>query len=309
MRPSRLLSYLILLLLTCIWGTTWAAIRVGLEGIPPLTGVALRFSIAGTVLLGAAVVIRVPLGRARTERRLWVVNGLCTFCGSYGIIYWAEQWVPSGLTAVLFATFPLIVAVLAHFWLPGERMTGQSAVGVVVGFAGVAVLFSSDFDRLGGPGTAFAAAVVLLAPVISAAAQIAVKRWGREVHPLSITAVPMLMTGGIMGALAALLERHRPVSFDGRSVASLFYLALVGSALAFSLYFWLLRHLPATQMALVAYTAPVLAVVVGSIAFDEPITLRLLIGAVLVAAGVALALRAGHGAPLEGTAETAAESR
>ncbi len=296
MRPSRLLSYLILLLLTCIWGTTWSVIRVGLHGIPPLTGVAMRFTIAGTVLLGVALTLRVPLGRARHERRLWVVNALCTFCTSYGLVYWAEQWLTSGLTAVLFATFPLLVAVFAHLWLPGERLTVGSATGVMVGFAGIAVLFSADLERLGGPRAAFVATVLLIAPAASAVAQVAVKRWGREVHPLSITAVPMLLTGGVMGTLAAAVERQREVTFDAPSVGALLYLALVGSALAFSLYFWLLRHLPSTQVSLVAYTAPVLAVVVGTLALDEPVTPRMLAGSALVAAGVAVALRAGHAA-------------
>ncbi|HEX5760476.1 MAG TPA: EamA family transporter [Thermoanaerobaculia bacterium] len=292
MPPTRLVSYLILGLLTLIWGTTWAAIRVGLEGVPPFTGVALRFAIAGAVLLPLAWGLGVRLGRSAVERRLWLVNGLCTFCGSYGIVYWAEQWVPSGLAAVLFAVFPLIVAVLAHFAVPGERLTVRRAVGVALGFAGIAVLFSGDFAPLGGRQARIAAAVLLLAPLVSAIAQIAIKRWGAGIHPLSLTAVPMLLTGGIMGAVAAAVERGRPVVFDGPSVAALLYLALVGSALAFSLYFWLLQHLAATHVALVAYTAPVLAVIVGAVALDEPVTLRALAGAALVVAGVALALRA-----------------
>ena len=294
MAPTRLVSYLVLGLLTLIWGTTWAAIRVGLGGVPPFTGVALRFAIAGAALLLVAWGVRAPLGRSAVERRLWVVNALCTFCGSYGVVYWAEQWVPSGLAAVLFAVFPLLVAVMAHFAVPGERLTPARLVGVAVGFVGIAVLFSGDFEPLGGRQAMVAAVVLLLAPLVSAVAQIAIKRWGAGIHPLSLTAVPMLLTGGIMGALAAAVERGRPVTFDGPSVAALLYLALVGSAVAFSLYFWLLQHLPATHVALVAYTAPVLAVVIGAVALDEPITPRMLAGGALVVAGVALALRAAH---------------
>lgn len=292
MRPSRLLSYLALSLLTCIWGTTWAVIRVGLEGIPPFTGVALRFSLAGTVLLTIALTLRVSLGKQPRERLLWLVNAACTFCASYGLVYWAEQWLPSGLTAVIFATFPLLVALMAHLWIPGERLTRAGAAGVAVGFAGVAVLYSADLERLAGPRATFVASVLLVAPLTSALAQVAIKRWGRAIHPLSITAVPMLLSGGVMGALAAVVERDRPVTFDRPSVAALLYLALVGSALAFSLYFWLLRHLPSTKVSLVAYTAPVLAVLIGTLVLDEPVTLRMLVGSGLVAAGVALALAA-----------------
>src|SRR5512141_1915316 len=95
------------LALTAIWGTTWAAIRVGLTGIPPLAGLAARFLLAGSILLAVAAARGVPLGRSAAERRLWWVNGLATFLVPYSVIYWAEQWVPSGLSSVLFSTFPL----------------------------------------------------------------------------------------------------------------------------------------------------------------------------------------------------------
>jgi drug/metabolite transporter (DMT)-like permease len=165
-----------------------------------------------------------------------------------------------------------------------------------LGFVGVAVLFSADWERVGGPRAAFAAGVLLVAPATSALAQVAIKRWGMAVHPLSITGVPMLLAGGLMGTLAALVERQREMTLAGPPLAALLYLALVGSALAFSLYFWLLRHLPATQTALVAYTSPVVAVLVGSVFLDEALTGRTLAGSALVASGVALTLRAGHAA-------------
>ena len=127
--PARILVTFIVL--TLIWGTTWAIIRVGLEGIPPFTGVALRFAIAGAVLLVLARRAGIPLGRMRTERRLWIVNAVLSFCVSYGVVYWAEQWLPSGLASVLFATFPLWVALLAHLALPAERLGRGLTKGVV----------------------------------------------------------------------------------------------------------------------------------------------------------------------------------
>ncbi len=113
---------------------------MGLRGIPPFTGVALRFTIASLALLLVGLVTHVPLGRTPRERWLWLVNAALTFSTSYGVVYWSEQWVPSGLTAVLFATYPLFVAVLAHFALPSERLTPKAAVGILLGFAGAAVI-------------------------------------------------------------------------------------------------------------------------------------------------------------------------
>jgi drug/metabolite transporter (DMT)-like permease len=292
MRPSRLVTYASLTLLVLIWGTTWAAIRVGLAGIPPLAGVALRFGLAAAVLLLLTPFFGVRLGRDPMERRLWVANAVLTFCTSYGILYWAEQWVPSGLAAVLFATFPLMVALFAHLLLPGERLTAAGSVGILAGFAGVAVIFSEDFSRLGGPHVGKAAAILLLSPLTSALGAVSVKRWGKEVHPLSITAVPMAITALVMGGMAAVFERGRPLVLARPALLALLYLALVGSAVSFTLYFWLLARLPATALSLINYVIPVVAVGVGTLWLHEPLTPRIVAGAALVIVGVALALQA-----------------
>lgn len=277
--------------LVLIWGTTWAAIRVSLEGFPPLKGVVVRFGIASLLLLSLAPALKVSLGREPRERRLWVMNGALTFTISYGLVYWAEQWVPSGLAAVLFATFPLFVAILAHLTLPGERLRAGSLVGILLGFAGVAVLFSEDFSRLGGPQVAFASAVLLIAPFCSAIANVAVKKWGGGIHPLSISAMPMVFGTLFTVPFAWTTEADQPMEWRLGPVLALLYLAVVGSSLAFTLYYWLLRRLPATSLSLVNYATPVVAVLVGTLFLDEPFTLRVLLGAALVVIGVAVAVR------------------
>lgn len=278
-------------LLCAIWGTTWAAIRIGLAGIPPFTGVAARFAIASALLLALAPWLGARLGAGgAVERRLWVANGFLSFFASYGIVYWSEQYVPSGLAAVLFATFPLFVALLAHVALPGERLTPRGAFGIALGFGGVAVIFSEDFSRLGGPGVALAAAVMLGSPIVSAVSNVAVKRWGTGIHPVSLAAVPMGIAAAAMTPVAFLLERDRPVVLDTASVSALLYLAIAGSAVTFTLYYWLMSHLPATKVALIAYVVPVVAVLVGT-ALGEPVTAKTLAGTALVVSGVALAVR------------------
>jgi len=280
------------LLLTLIWGTTWAAIRLGLEGLPPFTGVSLRFLVAGSLLLALVPVFRVRFTWSRRELALWLVNGGLAFSASYTIVYWAEQHIPSGLTAVLFATYPLFVAVLAHVWLPGERLEARAVLGILLGFAGVVVIFSDDLRALGGANVRHAAVVMLGSPLVSAMATVVIKRWGAGIHPLSLTAVPMLLTGLVVGALALAFESGARLVFDARSVGALLYLAVLGSAVTFTVYYWLLSHAPATRVALVAYTIPVVAVLVGALLFHEPVRPRLVLGGALVLAGVAVVSRA-----------------
>ena len=219
-----------------------------------------------------------------------MLHAALSFCGSYGIVYWCEQWIPSGLTSVLFSTMPLFVTVLAHFMLEGERLKRGALAGVAVGLGGIATIFSEDFAALAGPRALLASAVLLLAPFFSAVASVATKRWGKQVHPISLSAVPMGITAGIMGALAVAFERHTPPRFDAVSVGALLYLAVLGSAVTFSLYFWLLSHIKATRVALIAYTSPLVAVTVGVLAFNEPLTWRIVCGSALVLSGVALAV-------------------
>ena len=289
--PGRSLLVSVFVILTLIWGTTWAAIRIGLEGIPPFTGVAMRFGIAAIVLLIAARLRGVRLGTLRRERWLWVANALLSFCISYGVVYWCEQWVPSGLAAVLFSTFPLFVVIMSHFTLPEERLTLRGAIGVLLGFAGVAVIYSQDLSLLGGPQVVFAATVFLISPFVSAIAQVLVKRWGKGIHPFSLTAVPMAMTAVVMGSVAFLTEREARVTFDAVSIGALLYLALAGSAVTFSLLYWLLARMSATRVSLVAYTIPVVAVCIGALFLGEVITPRIIAGSVMVLLGVFLAAR------------------
>lgn len=289
--PSRALTNTVLVVLVLIWGNTWAAIRIGLEGIPPILGVALRFAIASVILVGVAWWLGVPLGGSRRVYRLWAVNGALTFSASYGVVYWGEQYVPSGLTAVLFATFPLFVVLFAHFWLPGERMTWRSMVGVLIAFVGILLVFSEDLGEFGGPMVLIASLVLLISPLVSAVANVLVKRWGAGVHPLSLTAVPMGLAALFMGGLSVLVESDRPVTFDLRSVGALLFLSIFGSAITFSLYFWLLEHMEARRLALIAFAIPVVAVVTGTVFLREPLTGRILMGSLLVVAGVAFSSR------------------
>ena len=289
--PGRGLAVAAYSLLCLIWGTTWVVIQIGLEGIPPFSGVAIRFAIAALALLGLAAALGVRLGGSPRERWLWIVNALLAFSASYGIVYWCEQWVPSGLAAVLFATYPIFVTILAHWALPSEPLGRRELAGILTGFAGVGIIYSQDFEALGGPRVAVAAVVMLGSPLVSAFASVAVKKWGAGIHPLSLTSVPMAMTAGIMGAIAFGMERRLPFTWSPASVGSIFYLAIMGSAVTFTLYYWLLSHFPAKRMALIAYVIPVVAVAIG-LARGEPLTGRILAGAGLVVTGVALAVNA-----------------
>lgn len=277
--------------LVLIWGTTWAAIRIGLRGVPPFTGAAVRFAGSALVLLALHPFFRLRFDARPAVRRLWLLNGLLVFFVSYGTVYVTERWLPSGLAAILFATYPLMVALLSVFLLPGERATRSTWLGAAIGLAGVIVIQSEDLAALAGKQARAAAAIFLLSPLTTSIANVLTKRWGEGVHPLSLTAVPMGIGAVLLGATAALLERGVSVRWDVTSIACVAYLALLGSVVAFGLFYWLLARLPATKVALIVYGTPVVAVLTGTLFLAEPFTPRIAVGAATVLVGVAIATR------------------
>ena len=294
-QPSTMLIVLAFTVVCVIWGTTWAVITVGLRGTPPFSGVAIRFAIASALLFSVAAALGIKIGTTRKEITIWVANGLLSFTIAYGAVYWSEQWVPSGLAAILFAIYPLVVTGVGHFVLSGERLTRDEILGIAVGFAGVGVIFSEDLAALGGPNVHAGALVMLLSPVSAAFGTIVVKRWGTDIHPFSLAGGPMAVTAVVMGGIALWLERGRSLVWNSESIGALLYLAICGSAVTFFLYYWLLTFIPAKRLALTAYIIPLIAVGVGILRGEELMHPRLLAGAALVVVGVALAVHRSSG--------------
>ncbi len=278
-------------LLVIIWGTTWAAIRISLEGFPPLTGLVFRFAIATVIL---AVVARLRGIRHRPDGKrwaIWATQAVLAFCIAFGIVYWGEQWVPSGLTSVLFSTMPLFVVLLAFVSLPEERLGWWGLMGMVLGFGGVAVIFSDDLAALGGPMVRHAATVMLAAPLASAVVQVVVKKWGQGIHSLSLAVMPLALATLILAPTAWWLEGAQAWEWQLRPILAVLYLAIFGTSVTFGLYYWLLQHASATATSLITYCTPIFAVAIGTTLFDEPLTLRIVVGSLLVLSGVGLALR------------------
>ena len=285
--PSAATALGTALFTTLIWGTTWAGILFSHEGYPPFLGLSLRFIIGGTTLCIAGWWLNVLQKPDRRLWKVWTAQASCAFGISYGVVYWAEQWVPSGLTSVLFSSLPLFVAIFSFFLLPAERLDWLASTGILMGFCGIGIIFSDDLGELADPQTRFASIVLLISPAAAALAQVLVKRWGHGYHSLTLTAVPMLASGIFMGGVWLVFERHLEIAAGWKPTLAVLYLALFGSALAFGLFFWLLQHISAIRLSMIAYGAPIIAVAIGTFFLDEPLTLKMVLGGISVLSGVA----------------------
>jgi drug/metabolite transporter (DMT)-like permease len=271
--------------LVLIWSSTWVAIKIGLEDLPPLLGAGIRFSLAGVGLLAVARLMGRPL---RTDARLAAVLALLPFAAAYGLIYWGEQYVPSGLAAVLFGIMPLYSAVLASLLLAGEPLRGRLVAGIAVALAGLALAFGETLE-LGHSEYALAAAIACAAaPFASAIGNVAIKRDGGALDAVVLNGWAMLGGGALLLAVSATAEAWE-VTWSARAVGSIAYLAVIGSAVPFVTLTVLLRELPAVTVSYITLLLPFGALAFGAALYDETVTLPAVAGAALVAGGLAVA--------------------
>jgi drug/metabolite transporter (DMT)-like permease len=272
--------------LVIVWSSTWVVIAEGLDDIPPFFGAALRFSLAGLGVLIVAASMRRPL---RTDFGLAALLGLLPFATTYGLIYWAEQYVPSGLTAVLFAFLPLYVALLSVAFLPQERLTPRLLAGVVIALGGLVLAFGESLHLGSGAKTALATAAVVASPFASAVGNVAIKRRGGASDALVLNGWAMLGGGVVLLVVSGLAEDWGDATWSAGAVASVAYLAALGTGFTFVTLTVLLRELPAMTVSFISLVIPFGALALGALVRGETITALAVAGAVLVAGGIAVA--------------------
>lgn len=276
------------LLLSLIWGSTWLFIKLGLEDLPPFTFAGVRFVIAAAILLVVIAVRRVPLPRERRDWALIALTGVMAFSVNYGLLFWGEQRTSSGLAAILQTIIPAFGLVIAHHYLPDERITPAKVGGIALGIAGVALIFSDQASVEGSSALAGSAAIVVGAFCV-AYSNVLVKARARHIEPAALAAGQMIC-GLVPLLLIGVTLEGNPFTFRWTplALASLLYLALVGSAIAFLLFYWLVRNMDVTKTMLIPLVTPPIAVFLGWLVLHEGLTWRTAAGALGIMSGIAL---------------------
>jgi drug/metabolite transporter (DMT)-like permease len=279
---------LVWLVLCLIWGSTWLFIKIGLTDLPPLTFAGIRFVIASIILFAIIWLRRLQLPKHRSDWWLLTLTGFLSFSLNYGLLFWGEQYISSGLAALLQATIPAFGLVIAHFYLPDERMTVAKIAGIVLGVTGVGIVFSNQLAVAGGLALAGCVALVLSSFFV-AYSNVLIKARGKALDPAIISAGQMVF-GLIPLLLIGIPLEGNPFNFRWTLMAilSLFYLALVGSVIAFLLYYWLMRNMDVTKSMLIALVTPVVAVVLGMFVLGEELTWRTIVGGVMIMSGIGM---------------------
>lgn len=270
-----------------LWGATFLAIRVAVLEVPPLFGSGLRFLIAGALLYGFMRVRGRPSPSAVEWRSITLV-ALCMFVATYAALFWAEQYVPSGLASVVEATLPITTVMLEVIVFRQQPFRWRTAAAVALGFSGVVALL---MGHGGQPFPQLPCLVILAAGVAWSLGAVLTRSMPRPASAALAAGAQMLLGGIVLLALSFAtgeLESFPHISL--RAGLALSYLIVAGSLVGFTAYVWLLTRLPATQVASHAYVNPLVAVALGYFAAGEVLTPRMLLAAALVVAGVFLLL-------------------
>jgi drug/metabolite transporter (DMT)-like permease len=272
-----------------VWGTTYLAIRIAVETIPPFLLTAMRFVIAGIVMLTIASFRgeRIPRD-ARTLANLVLIGFLMVGIGNLAVV-WAEQWVPSGLAALFVATAPFWMALIELFRSGGERLDRRAAIGMLIGFGGVAMLVTPK-----GAGGSYdihfviGALVTQLGSMAWQLGSVRGKYYLKDVPLMASASLQMLFGGLICGVAGILIGEPARLSFTPRTFAALAYLTVFGSIIAYSAYVYALAHIRTTKMSLYAYVNPVIAVIAGWLILHEELTWVSIAAMCVILVGVAL---------------------
>ncbi|HTW22393.1 MAG TPA: EamA family transporter [Candidatus Baltobacteraceae bacterium] len=281
-------TWLAFAIIYLVWGSTFLAIRIGVQEVPPLVLAAMRFFVAGLVLY----LWMIARGEPSPTARQWGAASLIAvpfFVMDYGLVFWAERRVPSGITAVMLATIPVFIALMEILVLRTQRLTARLALALLIGCGGVAVLVSRSLSLGGAPIDRLGAIGLILASLSWSVSSAFVTRLPLPPSKVMSSGVQMLMGGIFLAIVAGAFGEFRdfhPAVVSRAAWLSLAYLTVFGSIVAFTAYTWLIYHESPTKVGTYAYVNPVIAVLLGYFAAGEPLGVRTILGAACILVSV-----------------------
>ncbi len=295
-----------------VWGSTFLAIRVGVREVPPFLLAAIRFLVAGLILY----VWMVAKGEPSPSRRQWTsvtLLAVLLIAVDYGLLFWAEQRVPSGIAAVMMATIPVFTALSEIILLRTQRLTFRLAVALLIGIGGVAVLVGRSFNLSGESVDPVGAAALVVAAISWSVGSVLTRKLPLPASKVMSSGTQMLVGGAFLALASVALGEFRnfhPSSVSREAWFSLLYLIVAGSIIAFTAYVWLIHHESPTKVGTYAYVNPVVAVLLGYFLGGEALGLRTILGSLFVLISVLVitttpAKKPAASLPAEETAEVA----
>lgn len=272
--------------LCLIWGSTWYFIKISLNaGVPPFYGVGLRFLFSGIIFFVYIYYKQLSIPTTPQAIKLYLSFGLLNFSLSYGMTYWATQYIYSSISSILWGLFPLFTSLMAHFMIkddPDERLNKNKIGALMMGLTGVAIMSANQEIDLASQS--FSAILVLISVIIIAAyPSVQYKKYNDEVGPYQMNAVCQVMTGIVMLSMSSVFNEDLSVIvWNNELILSTLYLIVFGGFISWGIYFWLYQHLNVTQVTYVAIFPPIVAIFLGWVFLGEILSSQEIIGTLLI---------------------------
>ncbi len=288
MQKNTIKILLVYALACIIWGSTWMAIRIGLDSLTPFISIGLRFSFAALFIFIFMKIKGMKVQMDKLSIKLYLQMAFFSFVIPYGLVYWGEQYVPSGLASVLFAINPFFVTIFSFYMLSQEKITPYKIIGMIVGFIGIVIIFFDDITNT----TAFfiwGMVAVVLSALIQGWIQVIMKKHGQYLNSFTLNFYPMLIAGISMLIIGFLTEDLSYIKFDSKAIISVLYLASFGSMVVFTCWYWLLKRVSVIILSLITFITPVIALILGIIFLKEVLTIGDILGSLFVLGGLMIA--------------------
>ena len=283
-RPSVAQIVAALLIVYLVWGSTYLAIRFGVEVTPPYLFCSMRFIAAGLILLLFANAKGLSMPSARADWKVIVITAVLLLVGANGLVTWSEQWVASNQAALMVATSALWMAGFGTLGARGERLAWMTWAGLLTGFFGVAVLMGEGLLHKSAPISAYVA--LLISPVLWAAGSIYGRRNPLQCAPLMTAALQMFIAGLLMGVIGLAAGEHERWRWTAQSWGAWAYLTIFGSCIAYGAYYWLVHNVTPALLGTYAYVNPAIAVLLGAWLGGEHLSGVQLVGTGVILGGV-----------------------
>ncbi|MFZ5949018.1 MAG: DMT family transporter [Stygiobacter sp.] len=276
------------ILICLIWGSTWLAIRLGLDSLTPILSAGFRFSIASILVFVFMKIQKLKLQTDPLSIKIYLILGFFSFLIPFGLVYWAEQFIPSGLASVLFSVMPFFVIIFSYIFLKEEIITVFQIIGSLLGFIGVAIIFLEKL-HINFENDFWGMFAVLFSSILQAGIAIILKKYAKHLNPLSMNFVPLAIAGSSMMIIGLSFENISHIKINLNAVVSVLYLALFGTVITFSTYYWLMKKINLLFLSLSTFITPIIAVILGWIILKENFSFQALIGSILVLVGILFA--------------------
>ena len=289
-------TFLPFVALCLIWGSTWYFIKITLNaGMPPMYGVGIRFFFSGLLFFLILLLRKESIPINKQSIKLYLSFALLNFSLSYGITYWATQYVYSSISAIIWGLFPAVTSLIAHFMIPNdpnERLTQNKLLALGIGFIGLMIISSNQTINFSS-NSSIGILLLICAVVAAAYPSVLYKKHSQEVNHYQMNAVCQLITGVVMLSLSYFIETEETMQlvWTNELILSTIYLIVLGGVVSWGIYFWLYQHLTVTQVTYVAIFPPIVAIIMGWTFLNEVLTTKEIIGTILILSGSVLIYR------------------